>query len=224
MTRRWLSTMVAAIAAAGVLIAAGPAAADKRVALVIGNDNYKNVTSQKKAVNDARTMGETLKGLGFTVLTAENQTRVGFADTLLAFDKMIAPGDTAFFFFSGHGFEIKGENYLLPTDVPAATEGQEELIRDAAVSAERVIDRVQRRGARTAVSVFDACRNNPFERSGTRALSGAGGLAAMTPPEGVFIVYSAGAKQTALDRLSDNDADPNSVFTRNFTRSLTEPG
>jgi len=190
----------------------------------MGNDAYKNVPSLKKAVNDAHTMGDTLKGLGFQVLVAENQTRVGFADTLLAFDKMIEPGDVAFFFFAGHGFEIKGDNYLLPTDVPGATEGQEELVRDAAVSAERIIDRVQARGARTAVFVFDACRNNPFERQGTRALSGAGGLAAMTPPEGVFIVYSAGAKQTALDRLSDDDNSPNSVFTRNFTRELQEPG
>ena len=224
MSKRWLSMLGMAVAVLATLGAAGPALADKRVALVMGNDAYKNVTSLKKAVNDARAMGETLKGLGFQVLVAENQSRVGFADTLLAFDKMIEPGDTAFFFFAGHGFEIKGDNYLLPTDVPAATEGQEELIRDASVSAERVIDRVQKRGARTAVFVFDACRNNPFERNGTRALSGDGGLAAMTPPEGVFIVYSAGAKQTALDRLSDNDNSPNSVFTRNFTRSLQEPG
>jgi len=215
---------VAASLVSGLLALTAPAHAEKRVALVMGNDAYKNVPSLKKAVNDAHTMGDTLRGLGFQVLTAENQTRVGFADTLLAFDKMIEPGDVAFFFFAGHGFEIKGDNYLLPTDVPGATEGQEELVRDAAVSAERIIDRVQARGARTAVFVFDACRNNPFEKQGTRALSGGGGLAAMTPPEGVFIVYSAGAKQTALDRLSDDDSSPNSVFTRNFTRELQEPG
>ena len=225
MITSWFRVVCMAASLAIALIAAtAPAHADKRVALVMGNDAYKNVPSLKKAVNDAHAMGDTLRGLGFQVLVAENQTRVGFADTLLAFDKMIEPGDVAFFFFAGHGFEIKGDNYLLPTDVPAAAEGQEELVRDASVSAERIIDRVQARGARTAVFVFDACRNNPFERQGTRALSGAGGLAAMTPPEGVFIVYSAGAKQTALDRLSDDDNSPNSVFTRNFTRELKEPG
>jgi hypothetical protein len=225
MITSWFRGVCVAASLAGSLLAlTAPAHAEKRVALVMGNDAYKNVPSLKKAVNDAHTMGEALKGLGFQVLTAENQTRVGFADTLLAFDKMIEPGDVAFFFFAGHGFEIKGDNYLLPTDVPVASEGQEELVRDASVSAERIIDRVQARGARTAVFVFDACRNNPFERQGTRALSGAGGLAAMTPPEGVFIVYSAGAKQTALDRLSDDDSSPNSVFTRNFTRELQEPG
>jgi hypothetical protein len=215
--------VMAAITGA-VMVAATPARADKRIALVMGNNDYKTVPSLKKAVNDSRTMGEALKSLGFQVMSAENQTRAGFADTLLAFDKMIEPGDTAFFFFAGHGFEIKGDNYLLPTDVPGASEGQEELVRDASVSAERIIDRVQQRGARTAVFVFDACRNNPFERQGTRALSGSGGLAAMSPPQGVFIVYSAGAKQTALDRLSDDDNSPNSVFTRNFTRELQEPG
>lgn len=200
------------------------AQAAKRVALVVGNDNYRNIPQLKKAVNDARTMGETLKKLGFSVLVAENLNRTGLAETLLTFDRMIEKGDTAFFFFSGHGFEIGGDNYLLPTDVASATAGQEELIRDSAIAAERIITRVQNRGAGTAIFVFDACRNNPFERTGTRALSGVGGLAAMTPPEGVFVVYSAGAKQTALDRLSNEDSDPNSVFTRNFSKMLSEPG
>ena len=108
--------------------------------------------------------------------------------------------------------------------MPSATVGQEELIRDGAIAAERVISRVQNRGAATSIFVFDACRNNPFERAGTRALAGGGGLAAMTPPEGVFVIYSAGAKQTALDRLSNDDSNPNSVFTRNFSRTLVEPG
>src|SRR5262249_18344099 len=67
---------VAASLTAALFAAAAPAHAEKRVALVMGNDAYKNVPSLKKAVNDAHTMGDTLKGLGFQVLTAENQTRV----------------------------------------------------------------------------------------------------------------------------------------------------
>lgn len=215
---------IAAVLAIVACLFADVAFAAKRVALVIGNDHYANIPPLKKAVNDARAMNDTLRKLGFTVLVAENQNRKGLSETMLAFDRMIEKGDTAFFFFAGHGFEIGGENYLLPTDVPAATVGQEELIRDGAVAAERIISRVQSRGASTAIFVFDACRNNPFERAGIRALSGSGGLAAMTPPDGVFVIYSAGAKQTALDRLSDNDNDPNSVFTRNFSRTLAEPG
>ena len=211
--------------AAWLLAFAMPAHAEKRVALVIGNNDYKNVPKLQKAVNDARTMGDTLKQLGFSVMVAENQTRQAFSETLLAFDKAVDPGDTAFFFYAGHGFEIAGQNFLLPTDVPAATEGQEELVRDASVLADRVIERLQNKKVRTAILVFDACRNNPFERSGTRAVAGGGGLAPMTQlPEGVFSVFSAGPRQTALDRLSNNDDNPNSVFTRTFAKELLQPG
>lgn len=203
---------------------AGPAHAEKRVALVIGNNDYRNVPRLQKAVNDARTMSDALKQLGFSVLFAENQTRTAFSETMLAFDKIVEPGDTAFFFFAGHGFEINGQNYLLPTDIAAVTQGQEELIRDGAFAAERVISRLQARGARTSIFVFDACRNNPFEATGTRALGGSGGLAPISPPEGVFVIFSAGAKQAALDRLNDNDPNPNSVFTRSFVRELAQPG
>src|ERR1700760_2738385 len=204
---------------------ASPAHAAKRVALVIGNNDYRNVPKLQKAVNDARTMGDTLKQLGFTVMVAENQNRQAFSETLLAFDNAVGPGDTAFFFYAGHGFEIAGQNYLLPTDVPPAGEGQEELVRDASVLADRIIERLQNKNVRTAILVFDACRNNPFERSGTRALAGGGGLAPMTQlPEGVFSVFSAGPRQTALDRLSNNDDNPNSVFTRTFSKELLQPG
>jgi hypothetical protein len=202
-----------------------PALAAKRVALVIGNNDYRNVPKLQKAVNDARTMGDTLRQLGFSVMVAENQTRQAFSQTLLAFDQQIEPGDTAFFFYAGHGFEIAGQNYLLPTDVPAATEGQEELVRDASILADRIVERLQNKRARTSILVFDACRNNPFERKGTRAVAGGAGLAPMTQlPEGVFSVFSAGPRQTALDRLSNDDSNPNSVFTRIFAKELLQPG
>jgi hypothetical protein len=211
--------------AAAFAVSAVPAQAEKRVALVVGNNDYRNVPKLQKAVNDARTMGDTLKQLGFTVMVAENQNRQAFSQTLLAFDKAVDAGDTAFFFYAGHGFEIAGQNFLLPTDVPAATEGQEELVRDASVLADRIIERLQNRKVRTAILVFDACRNNPFERPGTRAVAGGGGLAPMTQlPEGVFSIFSAGPRQTALDRLSNDDANPNSVFTRTFAKELTQPG
>src|SRR5882672_4028186 len=225
MTRR-LSRLAALLGIAAALIAfTASAHAEKRVALVVGNNDYKNVPKLQKAVNDARTMGDTLKQLGFSVMVAENQTRQAFSQSLLAFDNAVGPGDTAFFFYAGHGFEIAGQNFLLPTDVPAAGEGQEELVRDASVLADRIVERLQNKKVRTAILVFDACRNNPFERSGTRAVAGGGGLAPMTQlPEGVFSVFSAGPRQTALDRLSNNDVNPNSVFTRTFSKELLLPG
>ncbi|MGY3482511.1 hypothetical protein ACVW1C_000394 [Bradyrhizobium sp. USDA 4011] len=220
-----LSRLSAALLAVAFVASAAPAQAEKRVALVIGNNDYRNVPKLQKAVNDARTMGDTLKQLGFNVMVAENLNRQAFSETLLAFDRAVEPGDTAFFFYAGHGFEIAGQNFLLPTDVPAATEGQEELVRDASVLADRIIERLQNKKARTSILVFDACRNNPFERAGTRAVAGGGGLAPMTQlPEGVFSVFSAGPRQTALDRLSNDDANPNSVFTRTFARELLRPG
>src|SRR6201988_1028415 len=219
--RKFLSFVAAAL----LMAMATPALAQKRVALVIGNNDYRNVPKLKTAVNDARTMGDTLRQLGFSVMVAENQNRAQFSQSLLAFDNAVGPGDTAFFFYAGHGFEIAGQNYLLPTDVPAATEGQEELVRDASILADRVVERLQNKKARTSILVFDACRNNPFERSGTRAVAGGGGLAPMTQlPEGVFSIFSAGLRQTALDRLSNDDANPNSVFTGTFLKALTHPG
>jgi hypothetical protein len=224
---KWLSLKFALVCALAAfwMAQAAPAFAEKRVALVIGNNDYKNVPKLQKAVNDARTMGDTLKQLGFDVMVAENLNRQAFSQTLLAFDNAVGAGDTAFFFFAGHGFEIAGQNYLLPTDVPAATEGQEELVRDASVLADRIVERLQNRKVRTSILVFDACRNNPFERSGTRAVAGGGGLAPMVQlPEGVFSIFSAGYKQTALDRLSNDDNSPNSVFTRTFAKELLQPG
>src|ERR1700675_4584294 len=155
----WLSIRAAlACGIVGALVTmAVPAEAAKRVALVVGNNDYRNVPKLQKAVNDARTMGDTLKQLGFTVMVTENQNRQAFSQTLLAFDRSVEAGDTAFFFYAGHGFEIAGQNFLLPTDVPAATEGQEELVRDASVLADRIIERLQNKKVRTAILVFDAC-------------------------------------------------------------------
>lgn len=200
-----------------------PVLAQKRVALVIGNDNYANVSPLRKAANDADRMAKTLKGLGFQVIAATNQDRRGMSGALTAFERALGPGDTAFFFFAGHGFQIKGENYLLPTDVPMALDGEEEKVHENSFLARRIMERVRNKGARTTVVVLDACRNNPFERAGTRSVRGGGGLAAMSE-EGAFVIYSASENQTALDYLSDDDEDPNSVFTRFFVKELETPG
>ncbi len=216
---RFLLLTLACLAVAGTASQAA-----KRVALVVGNDAYRNVPELRKAVTDANAVASALRNIGFTVLVAENQDRQAMSQALFTFDRTVEKDDVAFFFFAGHGFEIGGRNFLLPTDVPAATEGEEALVKDASFAVDNIIDRLQARGAQTSILVLDACRNNPFARPGTRALAGGGGLTPLSPPEGTFVLFSAGAKQTALDSLSESDPDPNSVFTRNFVRQLAEPG
>jgi hypothetical protein len=195
----------------------------RRVALVIGNDRYESLPALQKAVNDARSIGDTLTRLGFEVVRVENAPRRAMNQKLVEFTSKIGRGDTAFFFFAGHGVEIRGVNYLLPVDTPAARDNEEGLITGEGIPADSILERLQDRGAKVSLMVLDACRENPFKKAGSRGVGATRGLAQMTTPEGVFVLYSAGVGQTALDRLSDNDPNPNSVFTRAFIEVLSKP-
>lgn len=196
----------------------------RRVALVIGNDRYDQLPSLQKAGNDSRAVGDTLQKLGFDVIRIENAPRRVMNQKLVEFTGKIGRGDTAFFFYAGHGVEVKGINYLLPTDTPQARDGEEGLVTGEGIAADSIIERMQERGAKVSLLVLDACRDNPFKRPGTRGVGATRGLGQMTAPEGVFVLYSAGLGQTALDRLSDKDPHPNSVFTRTFVSLLGRPG
>lgn len=214
--RRFLAAFCLFVLAAG-------AAEARNLALVIGNDDYQHVPRLKKAANDAGAVSAELTRLGFTVRTVENVDQRAMSRALVAFNNDIAPGDRALFFYSGHGFEIGGTNYLLPTDVPEAAANQLDLVRDASFPIDRIVDGIRDRGADVAILVLDACRDNPFAAPGTRDVALTRGLARIDAPEGVFVLMSAGAKQAALDRLSDSDANPNSVFTRTFLAELQKP-
>jgi uncharacterized caspase-like protein len=93
----------------------------------------------------------------------------------------VAPGDLALLYYAGHGIEVRGVNYILPTDVPSVVPGQESLLTGEAVPTEKIISDLQDRGARASVFVLDACRDNPFKTGTTRSLGGARGLARGTP-------------------------------------------
>ncbi len=203
---------------------AAPAAAAKRIALVVGNDAYENLTPLGKAVNDSRAVAIALEEIGFTVISAENSTRRDMNRRMSEFDASIAPGDTVFFFFAGHGVAIGAENYLLPTDIPKPREGEEGLVKDEAHSVDSIIARIRNRGAAVSMVVLDACRDNPFAASGTRNLGAQRGLARIDTPDGVFVLYSAGIGQTALDALGPLDVDQNSVFTRKLVPLLRTGG
>ncbi len=206
-----------------ILLSAPGVAAGKKMALVIGNDAYEQVADLQKAVNDSRAIGDTLESQGFTVVRGENLSRRNMNQTIASFTSRLGQGDEAVFFFAGHGVEIAGQNFLLPTDIPAAQAGSEDFVKSESVAVAQVLDSIRRRGPRVSILILDACRDNPFPKQGTRSLGGTRGFVGMNAPKGTFIMYSAGVGQTALDRLSDNDPHPNSVFTRSLVPLLQEP-
>lgn len=214
---------LAALLAWAVCVAE-PASAQKRVALVIGNDAYSNLPKLQKAVNDARAVAASLRDIGFEVVEGENLTRRETNRKLADFEAALSPGDQAFFFFAGHGVAIGAENFLIPTDMPKPRPGEEGLVQDEAHAVNALIERVQGRGAASSFFVLDACRDNPFKASGVRSIGGTRGLTRVSAPTGVFVLFSAGIGQTALDRLGNADPDPNSVFTRKLVPLLHEPG
>ena len=213
-----------ALAVVACLVLVSPAHAAKRVALVIGNDTYENVPPLQKAVNDAEAMSKELAKLGFDVVSAENVGRRAMSRALVELENKIGSGDTALIYFAGHGFAVDGANYLLPVDVPVAGPGEEGLVRDASFAASGLSDRLQEKGAATVILILDACRDNPFALKGKRGIGLTRGLSRMDPAEGTFVLFSAGQGQSALDRLSEADANPNSVFTRTLLADMDEPG
>jgi caspase domain-containing protein len=213
--------------ASALVLTSAPAFASKRVALVAGIDQYDNLPAQqqlKKAVNDANALGNTLRDLGYQVIRANNADRRGFNESWQKFLSLVEPGDEAAFFFAGHGVEIAGQNYLLPRDVPEPKSGETLLIKNESLSVTQLLGDLQDESPRVSLVILDACRDNPFAAGGTRSVGGTRGLARVEAPEGSFVMYSAGTGQTALDRLSDNDDNPNSVFTRSLVPLLKTKG
>lgn len=214
------------MAAACVVGLAAPALAEKRVALVIGNDLYPNLPADrqlKKAANDATSVADALRSLGFEIVLGTNLGRQAMIDRLADFTARLEPGDTAAVFYAGHGVAIAGVNYLVPSDVPTVNEGAEARVRGASIAEPDVIAELQAKSVRVAFVVIDACRDNPFPRAVGRSIGNTRGLADSKPARGIFTLYSAGIGQTALDQLSSNDTAHNSVFTRVFVEQLKRP-
>lgn len=208
-----------------------PAFAEKRIALVIGNDVYRNLPEREQlhnAINDARAMRAALEGLGFEVMpVAENLDRAALVGRLSDFAAKLEQGDIAFFFYAGHGVSLNGANYLLPTDIPpprASGRAEEDRLAELSVPESSISDRIKRSGARIAVVVLDACRDNPLAPPGGRSVGVSRGLAPPLETRGVLSIYSAGSGQQALDRLGETDTSANSVFTRVFVKKLKTPG
>ncbi|MEQ1714700.1 MAG: caspase family protein, partial [Hyphomicrobium sp.] len=205
---------------------AAPASAQKKHAFVVGIDNYDNLAIDRqlqKAVGDATAISDTLSGMGFTVVTVPNVTRPVFNERWQSFLDVIKPGDTTAFVFSGHGVEINGANYLLPRDVPRLRLGRDEQLKRESLALVEILTDLRERRPGFSLIVLDACRDNPFAEGG-KAIGGTKGLARIDPPEGTFIMYSAGAHQTALDRLAETDRATTSIYTRTLLPLLKTPG
>jgi formylglycine-generating enzyme required for sulfatase activity len=185
-----------------LLAGGGPAAAEPRVALVIGNSNYgTGFSSLPNPKNDAQLIAKALKDAGFEVTTVldadQKQMKRAFADFG---EKLAAKGkDTVgLFYYAGHGVQVNGANYLIPTKADIAKEGDVEM---EAVDADWVLQQMEFAGNRMNIIILDACRNNPLP-AGKR--SAEKGLARMDAPKGSFLAYSTAPGGAALDGKGSN--------------------
>jgi len=210
---------IAVAAEGGRNLAIKPAAAERRLALVIGNDSYQHVNALRNARADARAIAKGLADTGFDVTLKLDLSEKGMKETLRAFKARLGGGDVAVFYFAGHGVQLGAANYLLPTDIRG---DNEEQVRDEAIPLQRVLDDLQEQKAKFALTIVDACRNNPFKSHG-RAIGGRG-LAPTTAATGQMVLFSAGAGQEALDRVGPNDRHPNGLFTRVLLKEIERPG
>jgi Caspase domain/Bacterial SH3 domain len=198
--------------------------AEKRIALVIGNNDYQEVPKLQKAVGDAKAVGEKFSKLGFKVTVALNLDRRKLNQALSRLYSDIEPGDTVAIHFSGHGVELQGQNYLLPIDAPAPENGGEELLKSETLSLQMLVETLVEKKAGARILIIDACRDNPFAAAGKRSIGGTRGLGKVEVTRGTFIMYSAGNGQAALDRLGEQDTESTSVYTRVLLKRLDQPG
>ncbi len=207
-----------------ILVSLRPADAAS-LALVIGNDSYEEVTDLKKARSDSLGYAAILQARGFDVTRIEDVDGREMRVQLSIFFDRISPGDIVVFAYSGHGWSDGSNNYLLPTDISGA--GSPTLIAAQSFTLRNgvngIVDQIHSRSPSLAVAIIDACRDNPFaSNSSSRSVGLARGLVRVSAPNGTFIAFSAGEGQTALDRLSDNDPEQYSVFTRHFLAELSK--
>ena len=182
------------------------------VALVIGNDAYPKALLQNSN-NDAKAVATLLEKLGFQVSLALD---VNLKDMEKAIDRFITdlkPGSVGLFYYAGHGIQVEGENYFIPTDFTLKDEAD---VKYSSYSASRINERMEKAGARLNIFILDACRNNPF----LPARSASRGLAIMSSGQGTFIAFATAPGKTA----SDNPKGINGLFTGHMLETMKDPG
>ena len=183
---------------------------EQRRALLIGNAAYEHVRVLQNTLADVEALEGALRELGFEV-TVERDRGVNEMDgDLTKFAESLGPRDLAFFYFSGHGVAVGGENYLLPVDFPGSGYSTRRTALAAAEVQKKLEDEAQVR-----VLVLDACRDNPFGDKST-----GGGLAKMNGAVGTLVAYATGAGNVA----SDNRAGELGLYMTHLVKELRKPG
>jgi tetratricopeptide (TPR) repeat protein len=196
------------------VVPAAPTAttSERRVALVIGNAAYQHTTPLANPVNDAQDMARVLTDLQFQVILKTNATLDTMADAIFTFGERLKGGGVGLFYYSGHGLQVKGENYLIPVDANVV---REDDIRRKAISAREILEKMDEAKSHLNLVFLDACRNNPFPRS-VRAVSR--GLASMSAPIGTLLVFA-----TNPDNVAQDGTDRNGTYTKHLLRYITQP-
>lgn len=187
-----------------------PASNAKRIALVIGNSAYKDAPL-KNPINDAKDMATTLRRLGFDVIEKTNVNQKEMNLAIAQFGDRLRGDTVALFFYAGHGMQVKGKNYLIPTDALITSEA---TVRAMAVDVDTVMDQLA--VSPMNIVILDACRNNPFER---KFRSNSGGLAQMDAPKGSLIAYATAPGKTAAD-----GENRNGLYTQELLKHIQTPG
>jgi formylglycine-generating enzyme required for sulfatase activity len=186
------------------------------MALVIGNQNYDR-RPLRNSIADARSMKTLLlNDLSFTeVREFEDLRLAALQQDIRDFERAVRPGDLVFFYYSGHGMQVGGVNWIIPTDFHANFEDE---VPDQAFSAQMLLRDLLTAGAAVRVVVLDACRDSPLPTAQRK--SGKGGLAPMDSADGTYILFSTAENQTA----SDNPRGSNGLFTTYLLEALRQPG
>jgi len=145
---------------------------ERRVALVIGNAAYQYTAPLQNPLNDAQDMARVLKDLQFQVILKTNATLDTMADAIFEFGERLKGGGVGLLYYSGHGMQVKGENYLIPVDANVV---REDDIKRKTINARDILDKMDEAKSHLNLVFLDACRNNPFPPQCARRVAGPGG-------------------------------------------------
>ncbi len=205
-------------ALAALLGGIAPAAAEKRVALVIGNSAYENVPRLTNPSNDAADVAAKLKGLGFEVVEGIDLGKRDMEKRIRAFAEALSGADVGLFYYAGHGLQVDQRNFLAPIDAQLKSESDLDF---EAVQLDLVLKNMVRNAA-TSIVFLDACRDNPLAANLAqvgRSLDVGRGLARVEAAASMMIVYATEPGKVALDGTGRN-----SPFTGALLRHIDTEG